>query len=221
MFARWRFERSLRSLQESEHAIFRDYAIADWPARDRRAMEASYLALDFELDGLRKDAHLLQAGWVPATTRSVSLEQAHSADIRSSATLDDTAVTIHGIGEQRALQGEPLRDVMEAIIGSLAGRILVGHAAGIEVQAIQQATRKLWGLELPVRSVCTLALERHLKPALVGPEVYRLGPTRARYGLPDYGAHDALTDAIAAAELFQAQMTRLPEDCPLSRVEDA
>ena len=221
MFARWRFERALRSLRESENAILKSYANADWPGRDCPASQAPYLAIDFELDGLNKNAHLLQAGWVPATTHSVSLREAHSTDIRSSATLDDTAVTIHGIGEQRAQQGEPLRDVMEAIIGSLGGSILIGHAAGIEVQAIKQASRKLWGVDLPIRSVCTLALEKHLNPNLIGPEVYRLGPTRARYGLPDYSAHDALTDAIATAELFQAQMTRLPDECPLSRIEDA
>ena len=221
MLARWRFERALRPLRESDHAILWDYAKAQWPARDSEAADAEYLAIDFELDGLQRNAHLLQAGWVPATAHSLPLSQARSADIRSSATLDDTAVAIHGIGEQRAQRGEPLREVMEAIIGALAGRILIGHAAWIDVQAIKLASRKLWGMQIPVRSVCTLALEKHLRPNLVGPEVYRLAVTRTRYGLPDYRAHDALTDAIAAAELFQAQMAHLPGDCPLARIEGA
>lgn len=219
VFAQWRFERALRALRGTGNPSLREYANADWPKHNARAVEVSYLALDFELDGLRKDSHLLQAGWVPASAYAISLGQAQSADIRSSATLDDAAVTIHGIGEQRALQGQPLREVMEAVIVALAGRILIGHAAAIEVQAIRRAARRIWGLDLPVRSICTLALERHLNPNLVGREAYRLGPARARYGLPDYRAHDALTDAIAAAELFQAQMTRLPEDSLISRIE--
>ena len=47
----------------------------------------------------------------------------------------------------------------------------------------------------------------------------RVAEVRARYGLPDYSAHDALTDAIAAAELFQAQLTRLPPDIALAQLE--
>lgn len=219
MFAKWRFERALRSLQGSDHDALSDYANADWPDRDCPAAEADYLALDFELDGLRRDAHLLQAGWVPFAGQSIALAEARSVDIRSSAELDDTAVTIHGIGEQRAARGERLREVIPQLIEALAGRVLIAHAATIEVVALQRATRKIYGVELPIRRVCTLALERHLKPNLVGSEAYRLATARHRYGLPDYRAHDALTDAIAAAELFQAQLSRLPEGTTLAQIE--
>ena len=221
MFAKWRFERALRSLQESDHAVLRDYANADWPERDCPATEAHYLALDFELDGLRKDAHLLQAGWVPFADQSIALAGARSIDIRSSAELDDIAVTIHGIGEQRAAKGERLSDVIPQLIEALAGRVLVAHAVTIEHTALRRATRKLYGIDLPIRCICTLALERHLKPNLVGAEAYRLGPVRQRYGLPEYRAHDALTDAIAAAELFYAQLSRLPNDVTLARLEQS
>ena len=35
-----------------------------------------------------------------------------------------------------------------------------------------------------------------------GPPTLNLAAARARYGLPAYGAHDALTDAVSTAELF-------------------
>ncbi|WP_425061701.1 exonuclease domain-containing protein [Qipengyuania sp.] len=219
MFARWRFERALRSLRQSDHSVLRDYANAAWPQRDCRATRASYLALDFELDGLRKDAHLLQAGWVPFVGTTISLEEAHSVDIRSSAELDDTAVTIHGIGEQRAANGQRLRDVVPELIAMLAGRVMVAHGEAIERHALQRATRALYGVDIPIWGICTLLLEKHLKPRLVGSQAYRLGPSRHRYGLPEYRAHDALTDAIAAAELFQAQLSRLPADATLGQLE--
>jgi DNA polymerase-3 subunit epsilon len=38
------------------------------------------------------------------------------------------------------------------------------------------------------------------------PESIRLADSRARYNLPAYAPHDALTDAIATAELMQAQI---------------
>ena len=219
MFARWRFERALRSLRQSDHSVLREYANADWPEWDHRASEAPFLALDFELDGLRKDAHLLQAGWLPFAGQSIALAEARSVDIRSSAELDDTAVTIHGIGEQRAAKGERLRDVIPDLVEGLAGRVLVAHAVTIEYSALRRATQKLYGVELPIRCICTLALERHLKPNLIGSQAYRLGAARQRYGLPEYRAHDALTDAIAAAELFQAQLSRFPSNVTLAELE--
>lgn len=219
MFAKWRFDRALVALKKSEHPVLRNYADADWPDRGGSIEDTRFLALDFELDGLRKDAHLLQAGWVPFSGRSISLAQAHSVDIRSSATLDDTAVTIHGIGEQRAAKGAPIAQVLHELIAALAGRVLVAHAASIEVTALRRATKAIYGTDLPIRSVCTLMLEKHLHHSLVGQQAYRLGPARSRYGLPEYRAHDALTDAIASAELFQAQISRLPSETALSRVE--
>ena len=219
MFAAWRFERALRALVGSEHSVIRDYASAPWPGRDMLVDDAPLLALDFELDGLSKEAHLLQAGWVPFAGRSIDLGDARSLDIRSDATLDDGAVVIHGIGEERAARGEKISEVMTHLIEVLAGRILVAHASRIEVSAIKRAARAVFNVDLPVRSICTLHLEQRLNPNAPARDAYRLANARARYGLPDYTAHDALTDAIAAAELFQAQMSRMGPDTRLGQVE--
>lgn len=219
MFARWRFERGLKTLTKTDHPALRAYAEADWPHSDCPASTAPFLALDFELDGLRKDAHLLQAGWVSFEGRSIALANAQSIDIRSDADLDAQAVTIHMIGEERAAMGQPVKTVIPSLIEALAGRIMIAHAASIELTALQRAVRALLDVHLPIRAICTLILEREIHPNLAGSEAYRLGPTRERYGLPAYHAHDALTDAIAAAELFQAQLSRLPPDTTLARLE--
>ncbi|UAB78909.1 hypothetical protein INR77_04200 [Erythrobacter sp. SCSIO 43205] len=199
--------------------MIRDYARKSWPTRDTPVYDAPLLALDFELDGLSKDAHLLQAGWVPFAGRAVTLCEARSIDIRSDAVLDDGAVVIHGIGEQRAARGEKISVVLADLIEVLAGRVLVAHAARIEVSAIKRAARAVFDVDLPIRSICTLHLEQRLNPNSPAREAYRLANARGRYGLPDYTAHDALTDAIAAAELFQAQMSRMGEETKLSQVE--
>jgi len=220
ILSRWRFERALKPLRESGFPKLEAYAQADWPAPDILARDAPYLALDFELDGLRKGAHLLQAGWAAFEGRKLRLNDAHVVDIRSYAELDREAVTIHGIGEERAAQGEPIVEAIRAIIVALTGRIMIAHGASIEQTALSGTIRALTGLKFPVRRICTLMLERQLHPNLTGGDAYRLGPTRARYGLPEYQPHDALTDAIAAAELFAAQLTRLPDEIRLSELEN-
>jgi DNA polymerase-3 subunit epsilon len=219
MLRAWRFDRSLNALRGSPQEPLAAYAAAPWPAPGLPAKEAAYLALDFELDGLHAQADILQAGWVPFEGRRLQLAEARSRDIRSHARLDDTAVTIHGIGEERAAGGQPIEDVLRELLACLAGRIVVAHAAAIERSAVRRMAKAVFGVELPVRTICTLALEQRIHPGLVGAPPYRLGASRKRYGLPAYPPHDALTDAIAAAELFQAQLTRLPPDITLGQLE--
>ncbi|VVT20956.1 exonuclease domain-containing protein [Erythrobacter sp. EC-HK427] len=219
MFARLRFAHDLRRLGKAEEPVLARYAAAEWPEAGTPVRDAPLLALDFELDGLKRGAHLLQAGWTRFTPRAIPLEHAQVHDIRSNAALDRQAVTIHGIGGQRASEGARLREVIAALIADLAGRVLVAHGASIEVEALQGAAKALYGARLPIRSICTLMLERHLAPNLAGDGAYRLGAARARYGLPAYDAHDALGDAIAAAELLMAQLTRMPRDTTLGRLE--
>lgn len=51
------------------------------------------------------------------------------------------------------------------------------------------------------------------------PKSVRLGATRQRYDLPAYSAHHALTDAIATAELLQAQIAyHYSLDTPISKL---
>lgn len=209
MFAKWRFERALKPLAGSKHAALRQYAESIWPSANTPLDDVPLLALDFELDGLTKDAHLLQAGWVDFSLRGIPMANAVSRDIRSGAELDRNAVVVHGIGVERATAGEPIGRVLSDLVEALSGRYLVAHSAGIEQSAIARSTRKILGDAVPVRTLCTLAFERHLSPNLGAPGAYRLGACRERYGLPEYRAHDALTDAIAAAELFLAQCKRL------------
>ncbi|WP_394730000.1 exonuclease domain-containing protein [Altererythrobacter sp. GH1-8] len=219
MLARWRFERALSQLAQTDIPVLADFASADWPEPATPVREAPLLALDFELDGLTRDAHLLQAGWVPFSGRAIAMADAQVHDIRSHAELNRVAVTVHGIGTDRASEGTRPRDVITQLVKALSGRILVAHAAGIERSALQRMTQTLFGHSLPIRSICTLELERRLAPNLIGDGVYRLGACRARYGLPEYAAHDALTDALAAAELLQAQLSRMAADMSLGSLE--
>lgn len=218
MLGNWLFERSLKSLRKAGDTALAAYANTGWQTTDTPARVAQYCALDFELDGLGKGAHTLQAGWLPFEGSVLRLDGARSYDIRSTAVLKDEAVAIHGIGEQRALAGRPVGEVVNALLPDLAGRVVVAHGADIEREALQRLVKTVFDVKLPVRMICTLALERYIHPNLVGSDSYRLGNARRRYGLPPATAHDALSDAIATAELFQAQLTRLQPGITLGQL---
>ncbi|MBX7541986.1 3'-5' exonuclease [Qipengyuania sphaerica] len=177
------------------------------------------MALDFELDGLGRGAHVLQAGWVEVSHGGIGLSTARSTDVRSLRQLDDQAVTVHGIGEQRARGGVAVRDIVDLFLREFAGKIIVAHGASVEREAISRISKAAFGIAIPVRTVCTLALERRLKPNLPGGDAYRLAATRQRYNLPPHEQHDALSDAIAAAELLLAQLSRMPPGTHLGAIE--
>ena len=87
----------------------------------------------------------------------------------------------------------------------------MAHHARIERTFLDAACTRLYGGTLPnLKFADTLALEkRSLDPA--GERRFQagrpapVGGALERYGLPRYKAHNALTDALAAAELFLAQ----------------
>ena len=181
--------------------------------------DAQLTALDFELDGLRRGAHVLQAGWVELCNGTIDLGTSRRIDIRSLRQLDDEAVAIHGIGEQRARNGAALREIVELFLREFSGKIIVAHGADVEREVIKRISKAVFGVTIPVRIICTLGLERKLQPDLPGPDAYRLATTRERYNLPMHDQHDALADAIASAELLLAQLSRMPPDTRLGAIE--
>jgi DNA polymerase-3 subunit epsilon len=104
----------------------------------------------------------------------------------------------------------PLAEVVGEIDRRLGDGVLLVHQAAIDVRFLRRAfdeARRRWPSPKVVDTVDLLVKaarkERFIDPAAQErePEL-NLWAARARYGLPAYAAHDALTDAIATAELF-------------------
>ena len=96
--------------------------------------------------------------------------------------------------------------------------MLLAHFARIETGFLGAACTRFWGAGLPVEVVDTFELERRALgggwDAASDPGALRLWAARARYGLPVYRAHEALTDALACAELYLAQSAALEARSP-------
>ncbi|WP_291314714.1 exonuclease domain-containing protein [Corynebacterium sp. UBA2622] len=171
---------------------------------------AHLLAVDVETTGLRPGRdQLVSVGWVPVTDRVIELSGARrflvaGAEVGESATL-------HGVTDDDiALDGVDLAVILDELDRALEGRLLLAHYAEMETGFLGHAYRRARGRVRRFREsevVDTFALERrHMECMGTYPrgEDLRLARVRRRYGLPDYGNHDALTDAIACAELYLA-----------------
>lgn len=179
--------------------------------------EIEFVALDFETTGLHASTDdIITIGVVPFTLNRIFINRAQHWIVRPRQILKENSVVIHGITHNDILDAPDLSELLEPVLNSLAGRIVVVHYHQIERRFLDQAlkVRIKEGIEFPV--IDTLQLETDIQKRLYGglmnklkgrsPQSVRLGQARIRYGLPAYTPHHALTDAIATAELFQAQI---------------
>jgi DNA polymerase-3 subunit epsilon len=177
------------------------------PRTDYRELE--YLAIDLETTGLdsRHDL-ILSVGYVTVRGIRIDLSTARHQVVRIDRSIPEASAVIHQITDDQSAAGCELIDALAELLPVLAGRIMIAHHATIEQNFLSNACKRYWGRGLPLRIIDTQALalrtfERRQIPFKVSD--LRLHALGNRYNLPRYGAHNALSDALAAAELFLAQ----------------
>jgi DNA polymerase-3 subunit epsilon len=190
--------------------------------------QAPLLALDVETTGLdsRRDS-IVSLGLVPFDLRRIRCREANYWVVKPMCELSSQSVTFHHITHSDIHNAPRLDAVLEPLLTAMAGKIMVVHYRPIERDFLDQALRHLLGEGLQFPVIDTMQLEARLHPRkrqpgwlrqLLGkPSVsIRLADSRLRYGLPLYQAHHALTDAVARAELLQAQSaTHFPPTTPV------
>jgi len=184
---------------------------------DTPMSEVPMLAMDFETTGLDPVRNsIVSVGMVPFTLDGIRLGECRHWVVRPRLPLNQTSITIHNITHSDIDKAPELEDILGEMFELLKGRIPVVHYRNIERQFLDRAlkARLNEGFTFPVLD--TMAIEAFLHPdrrpsgwqRLLGkkPVSIRLADSRRRYGLPHYASHNALIDAIATAELLQAQI---------------
>lgn len=182
---------------------------ADWgaPLRTTPLDDVGLLAVDMETTSLNpRTGKIVSIGWVPVNGRTIDLSGAGYIVVRGAQVADNAHV--HLLTQNVIDAGEELESAMEQLRQAVQGRALLAHFAALEVGFIEAASRAVFGERPRLSVVDTFALERrHMERMGTYPrgEDLRLPRVRERYGLPRYGSHNALSDALACAELYLAQ----------------
>lgn len=182
---------------------------ADWgaPGRGTPLDELDLLAVDMETTSLDpRKGKIVSVGWVPVNGGVIDLSGAGYTVVRGAQVAEDAHV--HLLTQEVIDAGEELSIAVTQLRQALQGRALLAHFAALEVGFIEAASREVFGERPRLSVVDTFALERrHMERMGTYPrgEDLRLPRVRARYGLPRYGSHNALSDALACAELYLAQ----------------
>ncbi|MCC5866342.1 MAG: 3'-5' exonuclease [Wenzhouxiangella sp.] len=195
--------------------------------------EVPMVALDLETTGFDPHADaVVSIGLVPMDLRRIRLAGSRYWVVRPRREVEDASILIHHITHEEIDPAPDLVDILPELLEAMAGRVVVVHYRQIERSFLDAVVQRRLGETMAFPLIDTMALEawmlrsnRHWGQRLADrlklrrrPGL-RLGQVRERYGLPAYTPHHALTDALATAELFHAQVAwHFDADTPIGNL---
>ncbi len=202
--------RRRRKAQARATGALAEFYASEPPDPHTPVEELRCLAIDVETTGLDPNRDVvLSIGFVPVDGLSIKYSGARHILVRASTEVGQSA-TVHGLTDDMIAEGTPEGEALISTLSALSGRVLLAHFARIEVDFLSRLCERLFRAPLAVPVIDTLELHNRLIAPGFDDEArgnqLRLWNARTRYGLPLYGAHEALMDAVACAELYLGQV---------------
>lgn len=178
--------------------------------------QAPMVAMDFETTGLySEDAEIVSIGLVPFDIRRIYCGESKHWVVKPQQDMTEESIVFHGITHSDVEAAPPLEVVLDQVLDAIEGKLVVVHYRYIEREFFNKAVMTLLHEPLLFPLIDTMEIESNILKEQQGffnkivkkpLDPVRLGYCRRRYNLPHYAAHNALTDAVATAELLQAQI---------------
>jgi len=180
--------------------------------------EVAIWALDLETSGLHADTdRILSVGMVPIRSGVIRYGERFASLVRPP---DIGALSTEGLPAHHILpaelEGAPLlAELLPDIDRRVREGVLLLHFASLDIGFLRQAYRRcaaVWPKPRVVDTVdLVLALHQRRQQWVpyAPPPKTALTEARAAVGLPSHPHHDALSDALATAELFLALRSQL------------
>ncbi|OOV88215.1 3'-5' exonuclease [Oceanospirillum linum] len=223
-------ERFRQLAEQAEHPLLKSFYGAGCIHPDTPLAQVPFVAMDFETTGLSPQKNgIVSIGLVPFTLKRIYCRQSRHWILDPGKPLHEESVVIHGITHSDIDDAPDLRRILPQLLEALKGRVAVVHHRGIEQPFLSAALKARLGEGVIFPVVDTMELEARLHrhhplgwlARMLGKKIVsiRLADSRTRYNLPFYAPHHALTDALASAELLQAQVAdRFSPDDPISLI---
>lgn len=181
------------------------------------ATAVRFAVLDCETTGLdaRRDT-LVSIGAVAVQEGQIRLDDQFEALLKLS--YNSSSVLVHGITREEAeLYGLNEAQALEQLLAYLQDAVIVGHHIGFDVEVINKALERNFGIQLQNRWLDTMDLTLHLEAEGVLPLPQRHSPElpeQARrqdftldglcrlFGIAPHDRHTAAGDAFLTAQIF-------------------
>jgi DNA polymerase-3 subunit epsilon len=173
----------------------------------------TYWALDLETGGLdpRRDP-IIAVGMLPVRAGRIRLGESYRTLVRPAdgRAIDPESVRAHQLVWGEVKDAPAVAEVLPEVDRRIGDDVLLVHHKGIDVAFLKDAYKRSgmkWRSPPVVDTVDLLVKLAHrahrAQPDLpADPPALNLSAARELHGLPPYQAHDALSDALATAELF-------------------
>jgi DNA polymerase-3 subunit epsilon len=149
---------------------------------------------------------------VPVRGGGIRLGEAFSSLVRpeDASAIDPGSIRAHHLVPGDVREAPLIAAVLAEVDLRIREGALLVHQAALDVPFLRQAYKRAgrrWPSPTVIDTVALL-LKAAKRARFLDPDApeqepeLNLSKARRRLGLPDYGAHDALTDAVSAAELF-------------------
>jgi DNA polymerase-3 subunit epsilon len=174
--------------------------------------DTSFAVLDFETTGLDfvRD-HVLSYGVVGVHSGRVTMRGAVYRVVRPPIELPSESIRVHGIRPDELVDAPPLGDVVDELVDAIGDRVLVAHAAAVELGFLRQLQER-YGVRAIRRAIDVLDLSDELaarNPDAAASGTGRLAALAEDNGVPVARTHHAFGDALTTAQLFLVLATRL------------
>lgn len=169
----------------------------------------TYLAIDLEMTGLNvKTDRILEIGALRIEDGKPAGE--FSALINPHCMIPETITQLTGITQEMADDGEELADVLARFL-SFAGELpLLGHNINFDYSFLKQAFVNA-GMSFERTGIDTLKLARRFLPQ---EQTKKLTALRTLFGIDTGAVHRALSDAYAAALVYERLLNTYGETDP-------
>ena len=176
-----------------------------------RLGDLEFVVLDTELTGFdpKRDA-VVSVAAVRLRGLSIMAGETFAALIRPPRDVPRQSSLVHGLTASALSQAADLDVVLRGLLDFIGPAVIVGHHVDLDMAFLNAASRRLLGGELAAPCIDTLRLAMAYEEKRLSPEggaglehaAFDLPSLCRRYGLPEFAAHDARHDALAAAYLF-------------------
>ena len=165
-----------------------------------------FVVLDSETTGLNPRVdRLITIGAVAVRNSEILVEDSFDALIKVDGNTE--AVTVHGVTRDQSVRGVDEAVALERFLDYLKDGVIVGHHIGHDIDTIDAALERHWGVRLMNRSLDTMDLTLHLERdgAFAGrPPIrqFTLDGLCAMFGVIPHDRHTASGDAFITAQVF-------------------
>jgi len=214
---------------DAQNNLLKEFYLSTFSDASVSVKDIPFVALDFETTGLNsKTDDIVSVGLVPFTLARIYCKQSKHWVVQPRRNLSESSIVIHGITHNDVDNAPDFDNIIAPLLDALRSKVIVVHYAAIERGFFNSALLLRLKEHIEFMVVDTMELERRAlkaKQGLIG-QLFntklgslRLNDCRKRYSLPAYEGHHALTDALATAELLQAQLRHhYTEETPLCTI---